>query len=503
MSETNSESVSKVAASPRAYLTRILFERSPMPKWISDAATGRILDANEAAIRHYGWSRDELLAMRLADIEIAHTMPSGGMDGPGEEPYQHATARHRRKSRPPIDVEVTTQPLVYEDRPALLAVIVDVTERNLAERALRESEERFRTLADNIPQLVWMADADGRVFWYNRRWYEYTGTTFEAMVGWGWRKVHHPDHVDRVVERLTRSWDTGEPWQDTFPLRGRDGTYRWFLSRALPIRDAEGRIARWFGTNTDVTEQLEVEEALRLAKEEAEAANRAKSDFLAAMSHELRTPLNAIAGYLDLIDLGLHGPVTAEQHASIERIKRNQEHLLTLINDVLHFAKLEAGRLEFDTRDLEVADAVDAAATMVEPQAQARGIEFTREPCGPELVARGDPERVQQILLNLIGNASKFTEPGGAIVVRCDADTEWVRIHVVDTGRGIPPDRLDAIFDPFVQLDRARHETSRQGVGLGLAISRDLARGMGGEIDVESEPDRGSTFTLRLKRATG
>ncbi len=138
---------------------------------------------------------------------------------------------------------------------ALRGVCVDISARKRAEQATRDSEERFRTLADNISPFAWMADANGWIFWYNRRWYEYTGTTLEEMQGWGWTKVHHPDHVDRVVERIKHSWETGEPWEDTFPLRGRDGQYRWFLSRALPIRDPSGRILRWLGTNTDITER--------------------------------------------------------------------------------------------------------------------------------------------------------------------------------------------------------------------------------------------------------
>jgi PAS domain S-box-containing protein len=142
--------------------------------------------------------------------------------------------------------------------------------RGASEAALRETEARFRELADNISQFAWTADESGWIYWYNKRWFDYTGTTIDEMQGWGWQKVHHPDHVQRVVERIRGSFETGEPWEDTFPLRGRDGTYRWFLSRALPIRNDAGEIVRWFGTNTDVTEQIEAEQALRALNETLE-----------------------------------------------------------------------------------------------------------------------------------------------------------------------------------------------------------------------------------------
>ncbi|HRX87796.1 MAG TPA: PAS domain-containing protein, partial [Phycisphaerae bacterium] len=152
-----------------------------------------------------------------------------------------------------------------DGKPSLVILTVrDVTAQKQFEAALAESEQRFRTLADNMSQFAWMADEKGWIFWYNRRWYDYTGTTLEQMQGWGWKKVHHPDHVDRVVKRIQHSWDTGEPWEDVFPLRSQDGDYRWFLSRALPIRDADGKVVRWFGTNTDVTEQREHENKLRM-----------------------------------------------------------------------------------------------------------------------------------------------------------------------------------------------------------------------------------------------
>ena len=161
-------------------------------------------------------------------------------------------------------------------------VAEEITERKRAEAALAASEARFRELADNMSQLAWTADAQGSRYWYNKRWYDYTGTTLEEMQGWGWQKMHHPDHVDRVVNRLRQCFETGSPWEDTFPLRGRDGSYRWFLSRALPIRNEAGDVIRWFGTLTDVTEQIEAEKALRNLNEtleqrvEAEAQERAR-----------------------------------------------------------------------------------------------------------------------------------------------------------------------------------------------------------------------------------
>ena len=247
-------------------------------------------------------------------------------------------------------------------------------------------------------------------------------------------------------------------------------------------------------------EARERAEQAERARAAADEANRAKTDFLAAMSHELRTPLNAVAGYVDLIDAEVYGPVTEAQRHALERVRLSQEYLLMLINDVLHFAKLEAGRLEFVIRDVRLSEVLEGVASAVEPLAGTRGIAFSSPACDPALAARADPDRMRQILLNLVGNALKFTSPGGEVTIHCEATPEQVRVRVRDTGRGIPGDHLEAIFDPFVQLGRNRYESSQQGVGLGLAISRDLARGMGGDLVAESEEGVGSTLTLTLPR---
>ena len=256
-----------------------------------------------------------------------------------------------------------------------------------------------------------------------------------------------------------------------------------------------------------VSQQLELtnEELQRIsadareARDAAQQANRAKSDFLAVMSHELRTPLNAIGGYADILKLGIHGEVNERQKEALDRIMRSQQMLLSLINDVLNFAKLDAGQVQYRMDDVPVREVLASVEPLVAPQLQAKQLRFSVEDCDPALVARADSEKLMQVVLNLLSNAIKFTPPEGTITLSCDTENGWIRVLVRDTGVGIPEDRLDAIFDPFVQVDRALNRP-HEGVGLGLSISRDLAQGMGGTLSVDSTAGEGSTFTLRLRR---
>ena len=235
------------------------------------------------------------------------------------------------------------------------------------------------------------------------------------------------------------------------------------------------------------------------ARAAADEANEAKSAFLATMSHELRTPLNAIAGYAQLLEMGIHGELSDTQREYLEKIRRNQEHLLGLINDVLNFARLEAGQVSYDLRDVPVDEVLASVEALIEPQVRARGHHYGYRHGDAAVTARADRDRLEQVVLNLLGNAVKFTDPGGRIVLEWSADDERVRIRVCDTGRGIPEEKLPAVFEPFVQVDPTLTRSS-EGTGLGLAISRDLARAMGGELSAESRLGEGSTFTLTLPR---
>ena len=234
------------------------------------------------------------------------------------------------------------------------------------------------------------------------------------------------------------------------------------------------------------------------ARHEADEANRAKSDFLAAMSHELRTPLNAIIGYTELLDVGIRGAVNEAQHGDLSRIQRSSQHLLGLITDILNYAKLESGRIQYEIESTPLNDALKTVEELVAPLAAEKRIACDLRGDCPDVRVCADPEKLRQVLINLLSNAIKYTNDGGRVSVRCSTHDEHVLIDVIDTGVGIPADRLDAIFEPFVQVERA-YAGQRQGTGLGLSISRDLARGMGGELTVRSELGKGSTFRIQLR----
>jgi signal transduction histidine kinase len=232
----------------------------------------------------------------------------------------------------------------------------------------------------------------------------------------------------------------------------------------------------------------------------ADAANRSKAEFLAVMSHELRTPLNSIGGYVELLEMELRGPLTAGQKADLTRIKRSQEHLLGIINDILNFTRLEATEVKFDIIEVPLRALMSDLDDVVSALARAKSLLYECEAPSAGVYARVDPDKLRQIMINLLSNAMKFTPDGGRVSVTCSVSDRSISLHVADNGRGIPPDKIDAVFEPFVQLERGLTRTT-EGTGLGLAISRGLARGMGGDIVLKSEVGVGSVFTVIIPLA--
>ena len=293
--------------------------------------------------------------------------------------------------------------------------------------------------------------------------------------------------------------------RSAYVVRSVDRERQVILEREARARAEAEELSRVLQEQTTELEEQSEEareaaaEAAR-ARAEAETANRAKGDFLAVMSHELRTPLNAIGGYVELMEMEVRGPITAEQREDLARIKRSQTHLLGLINEVLNYTRIEAGAMRYDIAPVSAEDVMSAVEPLVAPLFRAKDLSFEREKAPPTYRVLADPERTRQIFINLLSNAVKFTPPGGRITMRCEARENVLAFHVSDTGIGIPADKSDTVFEPFVQID-ARLTRAEQGIGLGLAISRDLARGMGGDLTVDARDGAGSTFTLTLPRA--
>jgi PAS domain S-box-containing protein len=403
-----------------------------------------------------------------------------------------------------------------DSRPTrLLGVNFDVTRRKQAEVALRRSEERFRLATEALAGFVYDWDpATGRVERYGRM-QEIIGFDpgeASADVAW-WTARVHPDDLPGVQAHAHALLEDGAAGYDVeYRVRHRDGHYVDVADRARVVRDGGGRVTRIVGGTNDVSERRRYErqhaamlERERDARERADEANRAKGELLATMSHELRTPLNAILGYAQLMEMGLHGPVTQQQRDVLARVAAAQHHLLALINDILQFAKLEAGQLHLTLADVPLTDLCERVESVVGPSLTARHLTYSCDardsaaPSGPPLVVHADAGRVVQILVNLVTNAIKYTPDGGSVSVTAASDADCVLVMVGDTGRGIDPAQLEAIFRPFVQVQQGR--PSREGVGLGLAISRELARAMGGDVVAESVLGAGSTFTLILPRA--
>jgi len=493
------------------------------------AIVGGHLDAIEArrpgaVVRAYGemvdllWSEDNPTgALRLETLwnELAETrrfslLCSYAMarfaDAKHAEPFADLCAAHDRvvpSESYPWDDDARAREVARLQQRAV-ALEAEVQRREALEAQLRAREAELHDFLEHAAEGIHFVAADGTILWANEAELELVGCARDAYVGRSIVEFHADAAVIAdIFARLGRG-ETLHNYEAR--LRRADGTIRHVLINSNCLwRDGELQYTRCFTRDVTALHSATAEREALLARaealrREAEAASQAKSEFLATMSHELRTPLNAIGGHVQLMELGIHGPVTDAQRDALERVQRSQRHLLSLVNDVLNLARVESGRVEYRLEPLALAPLLEEMRAMVEPLLSAGALACEISAAATAPVARGDREKVQQIVLNLLTNAIKFTPPGGRIALATEArdGAAWLRVR--DTGVGIPAHRLESVFEPFVQIG-ARPYAPQEGVGLGLAISRTLARGMGGDLTAESALGAGTCFTLRLPGA--
>ncbi len=387
---------------------------------------------------------------------------------------------------------------------SVVRTYTDVTASVAAQRALRESESRFRTMADGAPALIWLSDATGAPVWFNQRWLAYSGHSMEEELQTHWLDRLHPDDYGRCLASFNHALGARTPYDIEFRLRGADGHWGWLADTGIPRFNASGDFEGYISYGWDISERKAAEQALIAAKDEAERANRAKSEFLSRMSHELRTPMNAILGFGQLMESDADDVLSSGQRARLQELLRGGRHLLSLINEVLDLARIEAGTLQLRLQPVDVGPLVADCLRLVQPVAQDRRITLSGvDACAGAGTVLADPTRLRQVLLNLLSNAIKYNHEGGRVALRCIADDhggdgDGLRIEVSDGGPGISAAQQQRLFQAFERLDADR--SAVEGAGIGLALSKWLVDLMHGQIGVRSALGAGSTFWLRLQR---
>ncbi|HEY9799390.1 MAG TPA: PAS domain S-box protein [Leptolyngbyaceae cyanobacterium] len=466
---------------------------------------------SSAAEKIFGWLAEEVLGKHIQDLHMVYeedvtvVAQVGDRLLSGQESQIINYNRNYTKDGKVIHCEWYNSTITDETGrvSSILSLVLDVTERTKAEKAIRQSELKFRTLADTMPQMVWITKPDGYHEYFNQRWYDYTGKTLEQTQGEGWQYILHPDDVERTFAIWQNSLQTGNSYNIEYRLRrGSDGEYRWHLGKALPLREQNGQIVKWFGSCTDIHDQkLLIEERAqalereRAARMELEKASRMKDEFLAIVSHELRSPLNGILGWSRLLRTRKLPPDKIEQ--ALESIERNAQAQTQLIEDLLDISRIIRGNIRLNLRPTNLIPVILAALDTVRPVANSKSIQIDSQ-LTADVVVSGDPERLQQVVWNLLSNAVKFTPEGGRVEIHLEQVETNVQIQVIDTGKGISPEFLPYVFDRFRQADSTTTR-NQGGLGLGLAIVRNLVELHNGKVAVTSPGEgKGATFTVEL-----
>lgn len=391
---------------------------------------------------------------------------------------------NKNENENPEDIYVDSiyQPLrsIQNEIEGIIIFAHDVTDLVIARKKAEESEARLHTLANSISQLAWMANADGWIYWYNDRWYEYTGTDLENMQGWGWGKVHHPDHIERVVNFVKEAWNSDTPFELTFPLKSKEGNYRWFLTRVYPVKNNEGKVIQWIGTNTDIDDQTKAIEQ--------------KDEFISIASHELKTPVTSLKGFTQILQMKFEKENDEQAVYLLSKMDKQVNKLTNLIVDLLDATKIENGQLKFNLEIFDLNSLINEIAE--EMQRTTVNHKITIEGNGKTIV-NGDRNRIGQVLINFISNAIKYSPTDEEIIISSMRNGTMVNVSVQDFGIGIPVEKQPLLFNRFYRAS-GKEEQTYPGLGLGLFISKEIIKRHNGNVDVKSAEGKGSTFSFSL-----
>ena len=444
---------------------------------------------------------DEFMRQRPTIREVrAWQMAQGDIpqeETVGEQPWLWRPALYRRTRSDGMVLEIQTHQAADG---SIVRTYTDVTASVASRHRLEESESRFRDMANAAPAFIWLADGDGRPLWFNQRWLGCTGRGLETELALPWSERIHAEDIDRCREIFGQAVRFHQPYEVEFRLLRADGQLLWVSDHGIPRVAPDGTLDGYIAYGWDMTERKAAESALIAARDEAERANRAKSEFLSRMSHELRTPLNAVLGFGQLLEADRSEELGPVQRSRVQELLRGGRHLLSLINDVLDLARIEAGTLLLDLAPVGLQALLDECLPLVAPAAAARGVTLTVHPGKADAcTVLADRTRLKQVLLNLLSNAVKYNQAGGRVDVRWASVGEAVKVEVTDTGPGLDTQQQERLFHAFERLDAARSDV--EGAGIGLALSKWLVDLMQGAIGVKSAPGAGSTFWVALARA--
>lgn len=479
----------------------------------SDAIVSKSLESvvtswNKGAEYLFGYSADEIIGQSITLIipsdrrseekEIIERIALGERIPPFE------TVRVK-KSGENVDVSVTVSPIRDKQGKIVGAskIARDITEQVVARDRALQNERQFNTMVNAIPQLAWMANADGSIFWYNSRWYEYTGTKPEEMKGWGWQSVHKPSYLPGVLEAWRKALQTGHEFQMEFPLRAADGSYGWFLTLVLPFKDAAGKVVRWFGTNTDLTEKRASEELFRNLNEELErrvtqrtaeleAANKELEAFSYSISHDLRAPLRAIDGFSKAVMEDCGPQLSPHGRADLQKVRKGAQRMGILIDHLLEFSRLS--RVPVKRQVISMQSLVRDVIEQLTREETFRLVYISVQEL-PDML--GDPLLMEQVLLNLVSNALKYSsrQKEAKITIGCRNEDGKNAYFVSDNGAGFDMQYASKLFGVFQRLHR---NDEFEGTGVGLATAQRIIQRHGGKIWAESRIDHGATFSFTV-----